>query len=206
MNACGHEHRIQDFLDDALNEREAREFRAHLADCHGCTAEMAMYARVFEGLDGTRLFDPRPALTERILDRVAPSRVRRRRWVRALGWGYAGGMIGSLAALVVWLARPGTLHAITLISATASHRLVQLLVFMVNALWFAALSVAAGWNLLRTTGSWLATFGRAFLEVLAHPSVALALWPATAACLAVLWWMRARGRARGGRHVGVLGF
>lgn len=206
MNTCGHELQIQDYLDHALGEREAMEFRAHLAHCPGCAAEMAMYSRVFESLDGARLFDPRPALTERILDQVAPSRVRRRRWVRAVGWGYVGGMLGSLAALGVWIAQPGTLHAIALISATASHRLVQLLVFLVNALSFAALAVVGGWNILHGTVSWLVTFGRAFLEVLGHPSVALALWPATGACLGVLWWMRARGRARGGRHVGVLGF
>jgi len=206
MSDCSHQHRIQDFLDGELSDGDAREFRGHLAGCAACAAELAVYTRVFADLGRAPLPDPGPALTERILNRVAPSRLRRRRWVRALGWGYAAGMLGSLAALVVWLMQPGTLHAIALLYATASHRLVQLVVFAVNALSFATLSLAGGWSLLNAAGSWLAPLGRAMLEMLAHPSVAAALWPAAAACLAVLWWMRARGRAQGGRHVGVLGF
>lgn len=206
MNLCKRSRDVQDYLDQLMSDEDAGRFRAHLEGCASCAAELALYARVFAELDQAATFAPRPALMERILDRVAPSRAPRRRWVAALTWGYAGLLTATLATLVVWLLRPGTLHAFTSLYAFASHRLVQLVLFLVNAASFALLSLAGGWSLLATTGALLAPLGRAIAEVLAHPTVTVALWPAGVACGVLLWWMRSRGRAQGGRPVGVLGF
>jgi uncharacterized membrane protein YjjP (DUF1212 family) len=206
MNACSRGPEIQDYLDRRMSEEDGRSFRAHLDSCGSCAAELALYRRVFAELDHAVTFDPGVALTERILDRVAPSRQRRRRWVQALTWGYAGALVATLASLAVWVLQPGSLHAVASLYAIASHRLIQLVFFVVNAASFAVLSLAGGWSLLTSAGAVLAPLARALREVLAHPTVTTALWPAAVACIVLLWWMRARGRTRGGRPVGVLVF
>src|SRR5258705_13518570 len=106
MNRCPEGPRVQDYLDRALEPGAVQAFRAHLATCASCAAELALYRRVFDALAATPSWDPGPALTERVLARVLPSQVRRHRRLVALGWGYAGALAGGLAAGGGWGSRP----------------------------------------------------------------------------------------------------
>lgn len=208
MKPCSQLETIQAYLDGELDPVAARRYGEHLAGCAECAAEMALYARVFTALDTAPTWDPGEALTERVMDRVLPSRQRRRRWVQAAGWAY-GTLVGaSLAAFAIWLFRPGTIGQIGALSAAASHSLVRLTVFTLNAAAFAVLNVVNGWSALNAAGAHFAPFGRALATLFANRAVGIALLPAALACALVLWWMmRPRGRgARGARHVGVLGF
>src|SRR5258706_12633206 len=98
MNRCPEGPRVQDYLDRALEPGAVQAFRAHLATCASCAAELALYRRVFDALAATPTWDPGPALTERVLTAVLPSRVRRHRRLFALGWGYAGALAATLTA------------------------------------------------------------------------------------------------------------
>jgi hypothetical protein len=183
-------------------------FRAHLDECAGCAAELALYRRVFDALAATPTWDPGLALTERVLAQVLPSRLRRHRRLVALGWGYAGALAAVLAAVGLWGSRPGSAQAIEALSGEASRRLIQTGLFMLNSFTHASLRVAEGWGLLAAAGARLSPVHRAFEAVLSEPAVAFTMWAATAVSVAVLWWMRPRSHAVAGRgrHVGVLGF
>src|SRR5258708_21047258 len=111
MNGCPESPHIQDYLDRTLDPGAARTFRAHLVTCASCAAELALYRRVFDALAATPTWDPGPALTERVLTAVLPSRVRRHRRLVALGWGYAGALAATLTAVAGWGSRPGAAHA-----------------------------------------------------------------------------------------------
>ena len=208
MKPCSRLETVQTYLDGELDASAAERFREHLAGCEECAAELALYTRVFAALDTTPTWDPGDALTERVMDRVLPSRQRRRRWIHAAGWAYGTLLGGSLAAFALWLFRPGTIGQIGALSAAASHSLVRLTVFTLNASAFAVLNVVNGWSALNAAGAHFAPFGRALTTLFGNRAVGMALLPAALACALVLWWMlRPRGRgARGARHVGVLGF
>jgi anti-sigma factor RsiW len=208
MKPCSQLESVQNYLDGELNALAAERFREHLAGCEECAAELALYTRVFATLDASPTWDPGEGLTERVMDRVLPSRQRRRRWVQAAGWAYGTLLGASLAAFAIWLFRPGTIAQISGLSAAASQSLVRLAVFTLNAAAFAVLHVVNGWSALTAAGAHFAPFGRALTTLFANRAVGMALLPAALACALVLWWMmrpRSRG-ARGARHVGVLGF
>ena len=207
MTACHQTRRVQDHLDGALSPSEAAAFRTHLAGCPDCAAELARYRRVFAALAALPQWNPSPALTERVLVAVLPSRVRARR-LRALGWGYAGTLAVMLGGVAAWSTHPAAGHALELLSGEASRRLIQTGLFVLNSLTHASLRIAEGWGLLAAAGQRFSPVQRAFEAVLSEPAVALTLWASATVCIAVLWWMRPRPRsvAREVRHVGVLGF
>jgi anti-sigma factor RsiW len=208
MKPCSQLETVQIYLDGELDVSAAERFREHLAGCAGGAAELASYTRVFSAIERAPTWDPGEWFTERVMDRVAPSRQRRRRWVHAAGWAYGSVLGASLAAFAFWLFRPGTIAQIGGLYAAASNSLVKLTVFTLNAAAFAVLHVVNGWTALSAAGAHFAPFGRALATLLGNRAVGMALLPAAPACALVLWWMlRPRGRgARGARHVGVLGF
>jgi anti-sigma factor RsiW len=207
MTRCGENQRLQDFLDGELTPLEAAAFRAHLAGCAGCAAEVASFESLIATLEQAPLLEPRPELTGRILERVLPSRVRRRRLV-ALGWTYAGALAACVAGVAVWMAGAGGTARLEALSGQLSHRLLGAGLFVLNLLGASAVRIADGWSLLHAVGVRLAPLTRALLAVLAQPGIAWAMGAAAAACVALLWWMRPRTSAvaREVHHVGVLGF
>jgi anti-sigma factor RsiW len=208
MSSCIRRPSVQSYLDGDLAPEDAAAFRAHLPGCPACASDLALYSRVFAALAQAPTWDPGPELTERVLARVLPSQVRRRAWVRALGWGYAVTLTGCLAAMVALAVRPGSIGFLASVWVAASHRVLQFTIFTLDAASIAVVSLANGWGLLRSAGGHMAPLGRAFTTVFAHRSVESALWSAGAACVLLLWWMRPRGRRSNGgvRHVGLLGF
>src|SRR2546426_720194 len=84
-------------------------------------------------------------------------------------------------------------------SAELSRRMVQALLFAINALAFAVASLADGWGFVNLLGQRLAPFVRALASLISHPTVETALGLAAAACVALIWWMRPSGR---GPHKG----
>ena len=160
MNDCLEKVRLQDYLDGELSPEATRVMARHLAGCARCTAELELFRQVFEALERLPLLEPRPALSERILARVLPSRVRRR-WAVALGWSYAGVFASVAAAVAWWVSRPSGRAALEFLSGELSRRLVQSLLFSLNALAFAVASLADGWGFMTMVGQRLAPFARA---------------------------------------------
>ncbi len=207
MTRCAENLRLQDFLDGELPPAETVAFRAHLAACRDCAAEVASFQGLIATLERAPLLAPRPELTGRILERVLPSRARHRR-LAALGWGYAGALAACFAGVATWALQPGGHAQLETLSGQLSHRLLGAGIFVLNLLGASAVRVADSWSVVRAVGGRLAPLSRALGAVLAEPSVALAIWAAAAVCVALLWWMRPRAgaAAREVHHVGVLGF
>ena len=200
-------YRFQELLDGELPAAEALELRQHVAGCESCARELALYRQLYHSLERLPEFDPGPAFTARVMERVLPSRVRRR-WLRALGFGYATVSAAIVATSVVFATQPAARALIETLSAVASRRLARAMVFALNALSFSALSLAGGEQWLAAAGRRVAPIGRAFAALFSQTDVLVPLMVAGAACVAVLWWMRPRGAEarKGMRHVGVLGF
>ena len=207
MTSCHHSVQVQDYLDDLLLESEARGFAAHLKGCALCSAEVALYGRLFQRLDQMPLAEPSHELAERVLDRVLPSRLRWR-WVRTLGWGYAASLAVSVAGLAVLLSFPAPRAGVVSLASAASHALIQSGQTLFNLVGFALLQLASGWGLVSAIGERLAPLGRALSTLLAQPGMAVVMWMSVLFCAALLWWMRGGGKrsTKGIRHVGVLGF
>jgi anti-sigma factor RsiW len=207
MMRCRENLRLQDFLDDELSPGEVTAFRAHLAGCPDCAAEVASFRSLIATLDRAPLLAPRPELTGRILERVLPSRARRRR-LAVLGWGYAGALTACVGGITLWALQPGGAAQLETLSGQLSHRVLGAGLFVLNLLGASAVRLADGWSVLHAVGGRLAPLSRALGAVLTEPSIALSTCAATAACAALLWWMRPRvsAAAREVRHVGVLGF
>lgn len=206
MNRCNEAFDLQAYLDGELDAGETLRLERHMDQCASCAVELALYRRVFTTLDAMPLLDPGPMLTERVLAKVVPARVRRR-WMQVAGWSYAATFVAFLGAAMLWLAQPGTQEALGSFSSAASIRLTGVLVFALESLNFAARVLAGTWGLAAAAMDWFAPLGRAFAPWLAHPSVRVALPAAALASAAVVWWMRSRdGKSQEGpRHVAILG-
>lgn len=201
MKHCPETLRIQDFLDGELAPAESERFEAHVAGCRDCEAELAAYRVVFSELRAVPLLDPRPELFERIMDQVLPHSVPR--WVRVLGWAYAGAFAASIAAIASAFVLPGPSAWLHGVIAAGMRSLTGTGTFVLR-------TFSDG---LARTGEALAGSGsaghmlRVLVSVLAQPIVWLTLIAALVVCAAVLWWMRPRERRTTGEipHVGMLG-
>ena len=200
---CIESARVQDFLDDGLTRAETEAFRLHLADCAECATELAAYRRLFGAIERAPLLEPGPALTERILAAVVPSRIRRR-WLRTFGWTYAGSLAASLAAAFGVASLPGSRAWLDSASVTASRHTVELMVFLLNLLGYATLGIANGWGAVAAVGARIAPLSRAFGSLLQHPPVEAALWAAAVICVALLGLLH-RGERPSSRGVDPLG-
>ncbi len=208
---CRQSGNIQDYLDREVAPSQAQAFAAHLSGCPSCTREIEVYRRMFAVLDlsigEVARLDPGPSLTEQILDRVLPSRLRRR-LVTVIGWIYGASASVATFAAVSWLTRPETPVWLAQRYSEISLRAMQSLLFsfqVVTRSWFELLQ---GWDLMGRFVGLLSPLARALARPLADPTVGLITAAAMLACVLVLWWMRPRPHeAREGvRHVGVLGF
>ena len=207
---CAQSDRLQAYLDGELHPGAESELRRHLLACEACAAELALYERVFASLASAETWDPGPELTERILARVLPSQVRRR-WLRALGWGYGAAAAASVACAVALLARPSARAMFGTLGVEASQRLAQAAMFVIDSLALAMVRLASGWGLLHDIALRLNPVLRALTTLLARPGVDLTLALATLASGLLLWWLRPRelravpARTRKGiEHAGLL--
>jgi anti-sigma factor RsiW len=210
MSRCLESRRVQEYLDLELTPERARALEAHLAQCDRCTAEMTAYRALFanldKALDRVEALDPGPALTERILDRVLPSRLRRR-WVTAAGWVY-----GTFSALITflfasWITRPETHVWLAGTYTEASLRVAQTALFTIQALVGSWLELSQGWGLVERLVGRTIPWARAVAQPLSDPLVVAVGLAALAACSGLLWWMRSGRHAvtEEIRNVGLLG-
>ena len=202
---CPESDRIEPWLDGELPSASARAFEAHLDGCHRCEAQARSLRSLYASLRGVPVWDPGPALTERILDRVSPSRVLRHR-VMILGWCYSAVSAVTTFAFFSWVVRPGTQVWFGRLISSAYGRLIDTGLFALDALMAIALQVQKGWGLLEVLGGWVMPVLRALGAVASDPWVAGALWGAVACAAALLWWIRPRPIriVRGNRNVGIL--
>ncbi len=63
---------LQDLLDGELAPADRLAAEAHLATCEACAAELAVFRRVFGGLEALPTWDPGPAFTDRVMAAVLP--------------------------------------------------------------------------------------------------------------------------------------
>ena len=167
---------------------------------------MRSYRALYLALgDSLQVPDPGPELTERILDRVVPSRLRRR-WVNAIGWTYGAASAVSTFAFASWIVQPSTHVWLVQCFAGASLRISQVLLFAFQTLNRVLLEGLDGWRILTTVGAMLGPAMRALARPLADPTIASILVAAVFACLALLRWMRPQYRPveEEVRHVGLL--
>jgi len=207
MSRCPESERIEPWLDGELSAEASRALAEHLVGCRRCAAERASLETLFASLRVARVSDPGPTLTERILDRVVPSRIRRRQ-VTVLGWCYTAVSAVTTFAFISWIVRPATQLWLGRLVSAAYGRLIDTGLFALDAITTTALRVQHGLGVLELLGGWLVPVARAFGLVATDPRVAASLWAAVAACALLLWWMRPRHvRVAGGsRHVGILAF
>jgi anti-sigma factor RsiW len=206
VTRCNETLDLQSYLDGELTEADRLRVELHADKCASCAVELALLRRVFASLDAMPLLDPGPMFTERVLEKVVPSRVRRR-WVQVIGWSYAGAFAALVALVTWWIAQPGTQDMLGTASGVASIRLTGLLVFVLESIAFSARTVAGAWGAALAALEWFAPIGRAFSPWLAHPSVRVAAPSAALACAAVVWWMRTREarESESSNHVAILG-
>ena len=202
MSDCKFAHWVQSYYDRDLPPEAMDVFRDHLPGCGACAAELALFMRVAQAIAEAPTFEPDAALTERILDRVVPARIRRR-WVLRLSWGYAATLAASAAVVVAVLAQPEWREALVRLWTGGSAGLARALVFSLDALAFTVVSLADGWGLISQFAQRLAPLARATTSILSQTTVWGALALALGACALLLWWMRPRSAraARGVHHV-----
>jgi Putative zinc-finger len=211
MSRCRESRLVQEYLDAELEGARVRTFEAHLETCEACAAELAAYRRMFGELDhvlgGGAIEDPGPALTERILDRVLPSRLRRR-WITAIGWLYGVSSAIATFAAGSWLAQPSTPERLARTYGEISLRAMQSVLFVFQLVTRSCFDLLQGWDILARLGALFTPLARALARPLADPTLGIVTAAAMLVTISVLWWMRPRrGEAReGARHVSVLGF
>jgi len=209
MNRCTEARYVQDYLDRELSPGRASAFEAHLAGCAWCAAEIEAYGAVFSSLAGPvlRLADPGPSLTERILDRVIPSRLRAR-WVNAFGWAYGAASAVTTFAFASWIVQPSSHLWLAQSYSEGSLRLLQTMLFAFQTLTRSWLLVVDGVAFLSSVAERLAPVARALTRPWAEPQLAAIMVAAMLACAGVLWWMRPvrRDAMEEIGNVGLLGF
>ena len=189
MNRCRESRHVQSWLDGDLPGGQATAFARHLAECPTCAAEVRAYRSLYVSLgENLQAPDPGPALTERILDRVVPSRLRRR-WVTAFGWTYGTASAVSTFAFASWIVQPSTHVWLLQAFAGASLRISQVLLFSFQMLNRSLLEGLDGWTILTTASSMLLPLGRALARPLLDPTIVSIVMAAILACVAMLRWM-----------------
>lgn len=210
MTHCPDVTRLQDHLDGLLPESEDRALRTHLERCPACAAELALFRRVLADLEHLSIEDPGPALTDRILDRVVPSRVRRK-WVAIAGWAYTAATAVTTFAVISWASRPDTPAWVAARVADLYFHLAQTALFTLHTLVTAVLRLGDGWGLLRAFGDFVSPLGRALALSLSNPVVAGVSALAVLGAAVLLAWLRPRAAGsavtrKGVHHVDLLGF
>ena len=202
---CPESERIEPWLDGELPSASARAFEAHLDGCDRCAAELRALESLFASVRAIPIRDPGPALTERILDRVLPSRVRRHQ-VMILGWCYTAVSAVTTFGFISWVVRPETHLWLGRLVAAGYGRLIDTGLFALDAIMAVALRMQKGWGLVEVMGGWVLPVFRALAALASDPWIASALWGAVACSAALLWWIRPRPIriVRGNRHVGIL--
>jgi len=205
MNRCSESERIQEWLDGELPSASARAFERHLDGCRHCEAELRALRALYASLGRLPVWDPGPALTERILDHTVPSRVRRH-LVTAIGWSYTALSAVTTFAFISWIVRPSTHVWLGHLLTTVSTRLIDTALFTLDAIMGLALHLERGWGLLEVLSGWILPVARALAAVASDPWVAGSLWGATLCSAALLWWLRPRPVriVKGTRNVGIL--
>ena len=201
MNRCPETPNVQDWLDGTLAPEAAARFEAHLAACPECEAEATAFRVVFAELRSLPLLDPRPELFERIMAEVLPHRAPR--WVRVVGWAYAGAFTASVAAIVSAFVLPGPNAWLRGIIASATRSVTGTGTFVLRSLSDGLARVGETF----AGGGWAGKMYKLLWTALANPAILLTIVAAIAVCAGLLWWMRPRERRETGEipHVGLLG-
>jgi anti-sigma factor RsiW len=207
MNRCEQNRHVQAYLDGELSAAEAARFESHAASCSECAPELLLYRRLFASLTPRPIRDPGPALTERILDRVLPSRLRRR-WISAIGWSYTAATATCTFMFASWISRPETHVWLGQQLGAALERVVRIGWWGLDAFVFAWMHAVLAGEFMLTIGARLVPVARALVRPLSDPAIGASVWSAVLGCALLLWWLRSRGEPAREEvpHVDVVGF
>ena len=75
MNCAEVRQSIQDYVTRELKSDDRRLFDAHLVECAACQRELAVMTAVVSMLDHQPVLDPRPGLSERVMQSLPRQRV-----------------------------------------------------------------------------------------------------------------------------------
>ena len=205
MKSCPPTDQLQALLDDELEADESAALRAHLADCAACGTELTAYVNLFATLRSAPELEAPWGLRERILDRVLPSRIRRR-WITVFGWIYAGATAAVTFGALTALSRPDAREAIRQWAGELAHTTVRLMVLGLDALAVTLTRLPDGVRDVASLGRKFTPLGRALEQSFALPAVQVSVVAAIVACVALFSWMRAHERrsGNGGPHGGFI--
>jgi anti-sigma factor RsiW len=205
VKSCPPSDRLQALLDDELGAEDTAALRAHVEGCAACAAELAAYRDLFATLRSAPELEAPWGLRERILERVLPSRIRRR-WITAFGRVYAGATAVVTFAALTAISRPETRDAIRQWAGDLAHATVRLLVLALDSVAVSLTRLPDGVRDLESLGRKLTPLSRALEQSFALPAVQVSVVAALIACVALFNWMRAHERrsGKGGPHGGFM--
>jgi anti-sigma factor RsiW len=95
-------HLLDGYLDGELGFERALEVEAHLASCHGCSAEVENWKSVRTAIQRSDLYHRAPASLEEKIRKLAPQSERTQSLPWAQRWFWAGGGAAFATAILVF--------------------------------------------------------------------------------------------------------
>ena len=208
MKPCPGRDDIEILLDGELDAVREGALRAHAALCPTCGPELADYERLLATLRHASSWEPEWTVRERILDRVLPSRIRRR-YVQIFGWLYGSATAVLTFGFLSAVSRAEVRSAAAQWAGEVTHGSVRLMVGALELLAVNATHFPERLRGLQSLERLFTPLGRALEQSYHVPAVQLSVWAAALVCAALLAWIHARDQharsiGNGGPHVGIL--
>ncbi len=208
MRPCPGSEEIQALLDGELDAAGEAALRLHAERCTRCGPELADYERLLAVLGRAPSWEPGWSLRERILDRVLPSRVRRRA-IQIFGWIYGSATAVLTFAFLSAVSRAEVRAAAAQWVGEAAHGSVRLLVAALDLVAVGAAHLPERLRGIQSLERFFTPLGRALEQSFQLPAVQVSVWAAALACVALFGWMHGRerrpgGTREGGPHVGIV--
>src|SRR5262245_52604582 len=208
MKPCPGRDEIEILLDGELPPAREATLRAHAALCPTCGPELADYERLLATLRRAPSWEPEWTVRERILDRVLPSRIRKR-YVQIFGWLYGSATAVLTFGFLSAVSRADVRAAAAQWAGDIAHGSVRLMIGALELLAVNATHFPERLRGLQSLERLFSPLGRALEQSFQVPAVQLSVWAAALVCAALLGWMHARDKhartiGNGGPHVGVI--
>ena len=192
---------LQRWLDGDVSAAERSRIAAHLGACDDCAREVRVYRMLFRSLDQMPRHAPPADLAARITSRALAQRraLLRRRWLSAVGWGYAGASVAALLALGLSPWREDALAGVRTFVSAGLSGLISSFLGAVDRLFWVFDHVVRLKDQAHTLADLLAPFVRSLQLVAAQPEMRLGATLALVLTTALWWFLRHRSTREEGR-------